>query len=488
MKASIYLSNGTIYAVAGDPGRGKASVQSMCSMDIPEGVLINGVITNEEELRDLLARFWKENKLPVKDVSLVVNSSNLATKKLSMPDLGVRRTLQNVVLEFADGARQAADTVYDYRKLRAKGKLQELFAVAADRSFVDGFVQLFRSIHVTLSSVDSGLNAALKVLEALPEMRDSTGLIQIMDGYSLQTILLAEGEYVYSAEKRIFSTPGTESFAMDVVRNISSTVQFYLAQNKENRLEQVWICGVSEEDYSQIREQVRTYGMEQRVERLSVAGALKGRAGAEASDFIYPLGGMLTGGKELNLLKAYQDDPEARKKRGRLMKLVLPPAVILGAGILASAALFAVNVIKSAQNREIEDYVNNPLNVARVLEADQLEIDLAYRQNVLNGLSSARKMIDSYPLMDSWVESRIQACAAGIAQVEVQSYEASTGTLRMKASTASVEEINTFVYALEETGLFARVDYKGYTFSEKEATYSLNISCQLNSSAGRQEE
>ena len=107
---------------------------------------------------------------------------------------------------------------------------------------------------------------------------------------------------------------------------------------------------------------------------------------------------------------------------------------------------------------------------------------------MLNGLSSARKMIDSYPLMDSWVESRIQACAAGIAQVEVQSYEASTGTLRMKASTASVEEINTFVYALEETGLFARVDYKGYTFSEKEATYSLNISCQLNSSAGRQEE
>ena len=74
MTTSVYLSNNNINAVVGSGG-GKIRVKRVCSTQIPEGSLINGIITNEADLAEQLKEFWAANKLPKKDVSLVINSS-----------------------------------------------------------------------------------------------------------------------------------------------------------------------------------------------------------------------------------------------------------------------------------------------------------------------------------------------------------------------------------------------------------------------------
>ena len=48
--------------------------------EAPEGSIINGVITGEEELGAHLSQFWKENHLSTRNVCLVLHSSQFMLK------------------------------------------------------------------------------------------------------------------------------------------------------------------------------------------------------------------------------------------------------------------------------------------------------------------------------------------------------------------------------------------------------------------------
>ena len=47
---SLYLCNRTVYAAVGVPAANGARVTAACQTELPEGCLINGIITNEGEL------------------------------------------------------------------------------------------------------------------------------------------------------------------------------------------------------------------------------------------------------------------------------------------------------------------------------------------------------------------------------------------------------------------------------------------------------
>ena len=47
---SLYLCNRTVYAAVGSPTANGAKITAACQTELPEGCLINGIITNEAEL------------------------------------------------------------------------------------------------------------------------------------------------------------------------------------------------------------------------------------------------------------------------------------------------------------------------------------------------------------------------------------------------------------------------------------------------------
>ena len=51
---SLYLCSRTVYAAVGSPTAGGARITAAAQMQLPEGCLINGVITNEADLADAL--------------------------------------------------------------------------------------------------------------------------------------------------------------------------------------------------------------------------------------------------------------------------------------------------------------------------------------------------------------------------------------------------------------------------------------------------
>ena len=72
---SLYLCSRTVYAAVGTPTGSGARVLAAAQTELPEGCLINGVITNEADLTAALKEFFNANKLPMNRVALIAGGS-----------------------------------------------------------------------------------------------------------------------------------------------------------------------------------------------------------------------------------------------------------------------------------------------------------------------------------------------------------------------------------------------------------------------------
>ena len=82
---SLYLCSRTVYAAVGSPTAKGARITAAAAAQLPEGCLINGVITNEADLAEALKAFFARHKLPTGRVALIVGGSQFVRRVISLP-------------------------------------------------------------------------------------------------------------------------------------------------------------------------------------------------------------------------------------------------------------------------------------------------------------------------------------------------------------------------------------------------------------------
>ena len=134
MSVSVYFSNQIIQIAVGRRAK-KGVLKSVYTTMAPEGSIINGIIMDSESLGEHMKNFWEQNKLPKKDVFLVVNSNKIAGKNLSVPILNDKKTLSFIMREFADMQREDADNTLSFTKIggNKKAKIRKLYAEMAPK-------------------------------------------------------------------------------------------------------------------------------------------------------------------------------------------------------------------------------------------------------------------------------------------------------------------------------------------------------------------
>lgn len=91
MSVSVYFSNQIIQIAVGTRGK-KGKLTSVYTTLAPEGSIINGIVMDSDSLGAHIKGFWEQNKLPKKDVYLVVNSNKIAGKNLEVPNMNQKKT------------------------------------------------------------------------------------------------------------------------------------------------------------------------------------------------------------------------------------------------------------------------------------------------------------------------------------------------------------------------------------------------------------
>ena len=337
MKTVIYLSSKQVMILTGDKLN---SIKKAYRFEFKESCLINGVITNYDVLKKELGDFVKNNKISVKDVTLVLHSSKVINRNISLPSkLKEKEIYPLIEKEMYDLTRFESKYYFDYE---FNDNIYRSYAIA--ESLIQPYIDLFKELKFNLKCIIPALESLIDICTELGFMRDKTGAVEFFDGDSVITLLFDKGSFVYSSSSRFMSIPGTLAFGKEVINKCLDLRNVLMSQKSKSVLECVYFCGFGENDLNYI---VNNIDLEvKNIDKLdetylALYGALVRKKG-----------------HSLNFLERYNTASRKKDKDTNLLKgMFIPVFLIVVAGLLSIGAIWADNRIQG----QIDD-INNELS------------------------------------------------------------------------------------------------------------------------------
>lgn len=248
MKTTVYLSNHRVQIAVGEAKKSKIKIQNLVQFDLREGSLINGVITSEDGLKHQLEKAWESHGISMK-ISLVIDSTQIAAKLMTIPKMNKKKTLETVRKELSS-IENPEKYVYDYRVcgMDKKSGMATVLGAAVQESMLKSYLDVFAAMGVEVESVDIALNAQLKAFDRIQSLKNETFIFSKLDAEILISTLFVQGVYKYLNRTRIFAEHGTDGIATEVGNTTSSMIQFLATEQKGEKIKSIYLGGFPEED------------------------------------------------------------------------------------------------------------------------------------------------------------------------------------------------------------------------------------------------
>lgn len=486
MITSVFLTNDSIRVITGNKGKKTVNVQGAYNMELSEGCLINGLITNEQELEEQIKTLWEQNNLPKKDVHIVVNSSHMTIRTMKTPALNEKKTVENIAREFAENDN-SSERIYDYQIIshNNRTKMNEVLAVMVEQELIQAYIQLFKKLNIEVTSVAPGRGVLLTMFGNSGAMQGKNCIIQLLEGKDLHSILYVDGVYTYSTKTRLFARRKSEEFGVEMARSVSGILQFLTSQHIEQQISDIYFAGLLPGDIEFCHQGIDMLELGLSVSELE-ADYVKMPSDCRFTDYIFPVAVLMTAGKEINLVAAGKRQQKKEHLSPELVKLIRPVIVLTVLLTVVTSGLVGYNIYRQKELDELNDYIMEPSNVMAYQEALLLSRQLNSLKGTMNEVLKFSEAQNSYPHATTSVMDTVQQTARNRAEVTLDSYSAADGSLQMTAKAANVTLINQFIDELEATGLFENVAYSGYIETGKDVQeYSIKVACYLAEDAGK---
>lgn len=248
---SVYISNGNIQAVTGSGNGRGVRITGISIGELSDGCIFGGVITDEAALKERISEFWTANRLPKSGIHLVLESSSVSTKLLSLPNLRSNLLMGLVKESFSEF--ESEEAVYDYATIGAgeDGGIRVLGCMT-EASFVRSYISLFRAAGLKLSSVGLAVCGQMRMAAACGELKGSSFILAVLDRNVVSQFMFIDGEYRFSKRQRLFSERETPEFAEEIARMISSLIQFKKSENIASEISGVYLCGATAQEINSV--------------------------------------------------------------------------------------------------------------------------------------------------------------------------------------------------------------------------------------------
>ncbi len=484
MSTVVYLANQQIKVVTGTQGNKKIVVNEYYAGDAPDGSIINGMIMDMELFAGFLRDFWAQNRLPVKDVILVINSTKFVGKTIEMPALNDRKTLEFIEREFAD-VRRDDDFLYGHIQISSENKMKKLYVEAIYPDFIKDYIEIFSEIGVKLSGIYSGESSLIGLISMTTGKKYKTFIIQIADRMTLTTLLWVNGGFYYFNSTRCFHEQGTEDYANDIAKSVSQIIQFMQAHQIEYPLESVVLAGINASAFPLYREAIYSQGVQANIEIFD-DGSIQYN-NVDIQNALQPASGLVQNGKWQNYYTLFHHNSKHTKKPGeeRSVAGFVAIGVSLAVMLIGLGAAYTMKLIKKNELEKIKEYNENPITMMDVARYDVLLQRNSFLLAQYNAINDIDENIYTYPVGNNVVMNKITECAGKYAEVTFESFQAEQGNIVISASSDTVDNINIFIKNLMSEDIFSRIDYTGYTYDDSDGLWDIHVSCELAESAGR---
>lgn len=252
---SLYLCSRTVYAAVGSPTARGARITAAASTQLPEGCLINGVITNEADLAEALKAFFADNKLPTGRVALIAGGSQFMHRIMELPAMSEKKRLAVLSHELSSSGAETTAPLDDYMLLSrdAKTRTDTVLATRVEQSVIAGYDALAKDAGFKLTCIDLGLAAPIKAVRTIPALQNGTFVVLQFDDDTISACLFVQGQYTYSTRSRLFNPRGTAESGTEIAQKLSGLIQFHIASKSEHQIDTVYFAGADAKDFTVCR-------------------------------------------------------------------------------------------------------------------------------------------------------------------------------------------------------------------------------------------
>lgn len=259
MKLTVNLAEDAIITLKGMACR-KVVIQDCERYSLPQGVLINDVVTDEEQfwqvLREIKARYGP----CAGRIHLVLGSNQIVTKVMQVPKMTGKQLLSLVKMELEHYKTEEKEMIYDYSVIRKNGENEgaTILGAAIERGVTEIYEKLFAECGMKVVSVDIALNALLHLVECIPELEGQTYLLSVLDGRNMMTVLYIDGIYRHTARSRFLHERGSAELLKEAVKEIAAMANFAKSLKNGTDITRLYLGGTNGGEQEQLFEILNT--------------------------------------------------------------------------------------------------------------------------------------------------------------------------------------------------------------------------------------
>ena len=237
----VYISSHAIQQIKGSCEQDDVIKVQFCKeVALDDNAIINGVITDEQQVTEGLQILMKNIEIPM-------------MKKQEIKDV-VKHALSDIDSSYED-------LLYDYSvlstRLENKRNKAEILCCGMERKLLASYVEVFEHAGIRLLSVDVSVNALLKLTQELNDFINKTYIVSVVDANNISSYLFIENHYVFSKRVRLFSERGSSAFITEMIGTVSQLMQFGKS-NYSLPVAYAYFCGLNEQENAVVNESVRS--------------------------------------------------------------------------------------------------------------------------------------------------------------------------------------------------------------------------------------
>ncbi|MDR0875332.1 MAG: hypothetical protein LBN12_03885 [Clostridiales Family XIII bacterium] len=290
MSVSLYFSPTHLKLTVGSGDRGGFKIDDFGMYDLPDGAMINGIITDEENLTRFLAEIGSALGVLKQEARLVIANNSIRSKIIDVPAVSEQRTLEFIGRELGavDGTEE--EDVYDYAVLIPKlpGGGTRILAVAVGKSMLLSYRNALTGAGWNLKVIGIGMGAEIRLAGILPQLSTGSCILTEVDGKYLRLTLFENGNYLITNRHRLLNADDTTEWFGEIGNHLSSMIQFHKSQRTDFEITNAYFAGVTTTQVAQLATALAYLGVH--IGNLDLADKVKltGKISAEKQSAFDP--------------------------------------------------------------------------------------------------------------------------------------------------------------------------------------------------------
>lgn len=501
---SFDITDRNIRIVKGVEGSGKIKISSAATLNVEEGLIVNGHVKDIPNIATLINGVLKKNKMPDKEAIVSLSSNLTIFKELTVAKPAKMQDMPKVVKQQMQAALNLDDSfsityaiVGDSEEKSDAGEaMVKVLATACPYEIVNSYREVFKLLGISLKSVMVGCNCITKVLLADTKIKTKMPLLAVqIDNNFISLNLYEQSQLSFSRFASI--DPADYNNSPDyvfeaVTENIFRMLQFQRSRNTGEVVENVVLYGDTH-DYVKLTDELEKLDLN--VSLINVPPQIHGHENLEFSLYANAIGAMFKRNKDTEKINLLETELGAAIKRAggssassgnSQAGLITLLGCVVGAAVIAGGAWLVMNIINNnvvSDIEEVQSFIDDPATKAKLEYRDRL-LGIQANVNAYNTkIVNARDAFYSQPVINSDKYETIQAVLDATAEelslddayISTPSY--GSGTMSFSVAAAGSKDWVQKLPSLFIDHLIAEdyEDNKGYYYNATYSGYSVAI-------------